>query len=297
MTKKVLVLLFIILVLILVLNSTGAAAKITLPDLLAVDFGAVTASEPVQQLQSLSILSEIAQPDGVSIETWGLVNYQNKERIPPERITLSFNNKTVPLTATPLIVDLNGVTNQQFSIQFALDLEPVDQPGRYQGVIQFRFREMQQNQPQWSGPIPVTLTVQVEPWIRLQTDATSLKLGPDIDLNNKNLANTEPLAVQLASNSNWQLSLNITFITKPAPNQAIPLLITTGDGSKQFQGTGPIQLTASDGPKVIASGSATVSNQSYWCDIPLNVKLVDYPNYSTSLYYFNVNFFGKVVQP
>jgi hypothetical protein len=275
-------------------NGYAAPGK---PDLPEVDFGSVQASEPVHRIiRSCSVPVKIAKPAGVAVAFPGLVNYQNNGRIPLERLSLIINSKVTIMTASLLSINFNEeISKQQIGIKFGLDLEPIDLPGIYQGVIQFRFWGVNQDRIQWSEPIRLTLTVRVASWVRLKTDDTYIKFQPDMVRNRKNLKIREPLRIQIAANTDWRLSISIASANAQL-NGNMPLFFKADDHCKQYQGSGQISITARDGKKGIASGPATVSGKNYWCEVPVDVYLGDYPDYPAGFYYFTVNFFSELFE-
>ena len=267
------------------------AASTKPPELLEVDFGSVTAMKTVHQAQSFSLPVNALEPVGVEIATSGLINYQNNERIPVERINLSFKSQTVVMSSEPLSVNLDGLSiNKKFEINFDLDLEPVDRPGVYQGMIQFRFWEIKQNQKKWYDPIQVSLKVQVESWITIDTDAHDITLAPGIIRSNRRLERNGPVLIQVASNTNWQLSSSITT-NNP---ESVSILEKVDDSSKQFQGIGQISISLEDGYKLIATGPATVKDESFTCIVPVDIFVTDYSRYRAGKCHFKVHFLAEI---
>lgn len=287
---------YIVLIILFILSIQAQASNIKPPGLLEVDFSSVRADETVQRIQSFSIPVNMTGPRGVSIETPGLTNYQNNQKIPFQRLTLLLNNTSVVMDTSPLTFDFTGgFNNKQFDLKLDLELTPNDQPGIYQGVIQFRFWKTDQNQVKWSEPIQVMLKVRIEPWFRLKTDSVYFKLQPDTVRNNKDLQNTEPLRIQIASNTNWQLGISLLFDKTPVNNKEIAFMVKVENGLTQYQSAGQISITAQDGEKVIATGPATARNKTYWCEIPVDLYLNNYSKYPAGLYNFTVTFTGEIL--
>ncbi|HEX3047576.1 MAG TPA: hypothetical protein VHY08_22685, partial [Bacillota bacterium] len=272
------------------------------------DWGSIQVIEPAHKVQSLALPVQPLETAGVLVETSGLVNAQNNQRIAPERMTVILNNQPAPLikahlTMTPVILNLGETpTNGPIDAKFDLELRPGDGPGSYEGVVQFRFWAPDSQQPDgkvWSEPVKITMKVKLEAWIRLKTTTTSIRLEPDPLPNNQNLKIGTSMLIQVAANSNWRLGLKLTRAPANGVNQQLkkPLqfLVTVAD-SKQYQGAGSSGIFPADGPIIIAAGPATTGSETtLWLDIPVTIRINDYSQYPAGLYDFTVSFVGEIL--
>jgi hypothetical protein len=263
----------------------------------AVDFGRVTASQFIVVARNMMVTIPVSC-GGVMIESsYGLINSQNHDKIPRERMTLLWSNKTIPLDEPQVFIDFKGLSQTApVNLKLNLELRPIDRPGCYTGEILLRYWKLNPESPdrkQWlsESPVSIPVKVSIEAWVNLQSDIPLLKLESIIFHGNRDLQSSEPLNLKVASNTDWIIYLDLYGTAEGN----LPLAIKTSGGqARGYRGIEQMGIGLFQSRKPVAAGAPTVNEMQYWCKVPVNISVNDFAKCPAGIYKFKLHFSGEI---
>lgn len=289
MGKKLLYQIITFILLLITIKATAIAYE-------TVDFGSTTAKQIIVVARNLKVA--VPESDcGLFIEAnFGLMDNNNHNKIPKERMTLLWGNKMIPLNQSQIFIDSKDLSQiAVINLKLNLELRPIDQPGLYVGEILLKLWKPNLENPsrkEWLSlpSISIPIKVSVEAWINLQTDSLFVKLESLSFSGHRNLENTESLTLKVASNTNWIVYLEL-FETDAT---IFPIMVKTSGSTRNYRGIDQISISPFQGRKMVATGIATVNETQYWCQIPVRVSINDFTKYPAGIYKLKLHFTGEI---
>lgn len=169
-----------------------------------IDFGKARPVESLTLNRNLSVKTS-SEEDWVKVEFDSYLSNQNGDYIPIHRVTLDINDRHFQLDKGPFEINSKKVSfTEKLLLIFSLNLTPADRPGIYQGSIRFQTPLKK---------ITFQLEVEVQPWVRMETDQRLINLN-QVTKEDVKLQSPMPLTIRVASNAQWVLSANLVKDTK-----------------------------------------------------------------------------------
>lgn len=231
-----------------------------------VNFGKARPIENMVVERNLSIKTSPGE-NWVKVGFDSALNNRDGDHISINRLTLSINDRNFQLDRGPFEVDSKAVSfEDKLFLNFSLNLTPGDCPGNYQGTVIIETSMKK---------VAFQLEVEVQPWVRLETDQTLIRLD-QVNKEDFKVRSSVPLTIRLASNAKWVLSVNL------GENSNIPFQLRL----EQQRGIAEIQYLFEPGgrlgkeKRVLAVGNSTVRrSESYWAEVHLAVYIDDFYKY------------------
>ena len=239
-----------------------------------IDFGKARPVESLVLDRNLSIKTNPGE-NRIKVDFDSALSNHNGDHISINRLNLSINDRNFELDRGPFEVD--SQTDDKLFLTFSLKLTPADHPGDYQGTVSIETPLKK---------ISFQLEVEVEPWVRMETDRFLIRMD-QVTKEDFKLRSAVPLTIRLASNTKWVLSVNSTQKSK-VPLQ-LKLERQRGNNAIQdlFQSGGHLETDK----KALAAGISTVSpSESYWSEIDLVVYIDDFNKYPAGEELFQLRF-------
>lgn len=249
---------------------------------------------------SLPFTLPASTASAVSFRCSALMDTATGNRISPDRISLSYNQKTVGpnklLTLTPQPTGgPEAGSTREFGLQ--INFLPSDPPGEYEGIIEAVLHHSTQD----TERISLWVKTRVLPWIKLERVSGQPFPGFDSlsSLTESNLTITEPLKLLLASNTHWQLYLRVgTAIPHHDPEFPLQIRIgrpgKAGEEKKTLLANGPAQLVAAGPPTVVGDG---LTPANYWTELYLSASIADWRQYPTGNHQLTFYLSGQTITP
>ena len=183
------------------------------------------------------------------------------------RLTLSINDRNFKLDRGSFEIDSKALSfDNKLFLNFSLNLTPGDCPGKYQGMVTIETPMKK---------IAFQLEIEVQPWVRLETDQSLIRLD-QVTKEDFKVCSSVPLIIRLASNAKWVLSVNL------GENGKVPFQLRLEQQRKNNE----VQYLFEPGgrlgrdKKPLAVGDSTVRHSgSYWTEIELAVYIDDFYKY------------------
>lgn len=231
-----------------------------------INFGKARPIENMVVERNLSIKTSPGE-DWVKVSFDSALDNRDGDHISTNRLTLSINDRNFKLDRGPFEVDLKALSfDDKLFLNFSLKLTPGDSPGNYQGIVTIETPIKK---------IAFQLEVEVQPWVRLETDRTLIRLD-QVNKEDFKVSSSVPLTIRLASNAKWVLSVNL------GENSKIPFQLRL----EQQRGIAEVQYLFEPGGRlgkerrVLAVGNSTVRRrESYWAEVDLVVYIDDFYKY------------------
>lgn len=245
-----------------------------------IDFGKARPVESLTLNRNLSVKTS-SEEDWVKVEFDSYLSNQNGDYIPNHRVTLDINDRHFQLDKGPFEINSKKVSfTEKLLLIFSLNLTPADRPGIYQGSIRFQTPLKK---------ITFQLEVEVQPWVRMETDQRLINLN-QVTKEDVKLQSPMPLTIRVASNAQWVLSANLVKDTKT------PLWISLSRWREN-----DIQSLIRSGEflemkkKPLAAGNGTVSrSESYWVELSIVVYIEDFIKYPAGECLFQLRFLLEI---
>lgn len=242
-----------------------------------IDFGKAQPVETIMVERNLSIKT-IQGENRIRVDFEPYLANQKGEHIPIKRLELSINDRKFQLDDGAFEIDTETLSiNDKLFLTFNLSLSPVDHPGLYQGVMSIQTPQKK---------IIFQLGVEVQPWVRMETDERFINLD-QVSKEDLKVKSPMPLTVRVASNTNWVLSANLEKENK------VPLLLKLG----RYNGGNDIQNLFLPGGRLgieklaLAAGAATVKpSESYWSELSFDMFIDDFIKYPAGEQLFKIRF-------
>jgi hypothetical protein len=245
-----------------------------------IDFGKARPVESLILNRNLSVKTN-SEEDWVKVEFDSSLSNQNGEYIPINRISLDLNNRHFQLDKGPFKIDSKKILfTDKLLFIFSLNLTPADHPGIYQGSIRIHTS---------LKTITFQLEVEVQPWVRMETDQRLINLN-QVTKEDVKLQSPMPLTIRVASNTQWVLSANLVQDTKT------PLWIQLSRWREyDIQNLIRWGELLEMGKKPLAAGNATVSrSESYWTELSMAVYIEDFIKYPAGEGLFQIRFLLEI---
>ncbi len=236
-------------------------------------------ARPIESLiidRNLSIKTNPGE-DLIKVDFSSYLDNQKGEHIHFNRLKLAINDRIFDLDKGPFEVEPKTFSpDDKLFLTFSLNLTPSDYPGSYQGSITFQTSHKK---------ITFQLEVEVQPWVRMETDQKLIGLE-QVTKEDLKLFSPIPLTIRVASNTNWVLSVNLARDIK------VPIQLKLGqqqhnDIQSFFQSGGSLEI----GKKPLAAGNSTVrSCDSYWLELPIAVFIDEFYKYPAGKQLFQIRF-------
>lgn len=242
-----------------------------------IDFGKAQPVEMITIERNLSVKTNQGENRfRVNFEPY-LAN-QKGEHIPINRLELSINDRRFELDHGAFEIDAETLSiNDKLFLTFSLSLVPADRPGLYQGMMTIETPQKKIN---------FQLEVQVQPWVRLETDERSINVN-QVFKEDLKVKSPTPFTIRVASNTNWVLSANLEKESK------VPLQLKLG----RYSGGNDIQNLFLPGGRLeteksaLATGAATVKpSESYWSELSFDIFIDDFSKYPAGGRLFKIRF-------
>jgi hypothetical protein len=252
------------------------------------DYGKVKPVAAVTLSKTIPAAIAVQKAEGISIELVSALTGPEQRTLPSKRLQLSFSKELYQFAATPLIITFSSAQKSQniIGLAFDLSLDPKDYPGKYQGKVVIRPWINGTEGREWKHTIIINVSVQVQPWVRIEATQTAVALE-DTSYSNSQLRNITPFILRVASNTNWVLFCRSEFeslqteiepeiIVKPKGNQAIQIF--------------PAKSEWQNNRKQLALGKATTTAGGYWYELDVILMIPNFTKYISKKYSLPLQF-------
>ncbi len=174
---------------------------------LHLNFGKITA--PSEKEGQIVLYFPLYGNSVESLEIWGDEDFccqGQKSTIPISRMKFEINNQIREISSDIAKMNLNKaknkIENQQLALPFLIKIHPGDLPGIYETTL--HIREVHNGNNASGHTFDVKVTLEVGSWINLSYEPDILKVDL-ADFEMKNVKNSKPLIIKIASNTKWKL--------------------------------------------------------------------------------------------
>jgi hypothetical protein len=249
------------------------------------NFGKAKPLETVILNQMVPAVFAAEKLDGIQIEvTESLSGTTVKQKIPDSRIRLLLDGRPFQLATSTFAIDFDHQIKTADSINLGLELKlnPKDHSDLYTGTILLKTWANRNGKKKWQKAFKIKLTVEVQPWIKIQADPKQVTLD-QVNYTGFRLANLQPLRIRIAANTDWVLGCNLDAADcglRPT------VRIQSGQTGLQILNT-TLAVTAKR--QNLAVGAA-----AHWREILLGIEINDFHKYPSSEYTIPLRFTALV---
>lgn len=211
------------------------------------------------------------------------------QEIPMDRLKVALHNDAIPINDHSIRIETSK-KSRQVHFLFLLDLTPFERPGRYEGSLILTPYQGKPNAEKWGEPMTLRVAVQVEPWLRMEVDATSIELDTIPRHDPTRLYGSEPIYVKVASNDRWNLLMKVVPINGVGQDLVLDVKV---NGSEKFVSLVSPQVNAGEKWTPIISGQPTTGDGGLWTEFTVNLAIPDYRRYRAGSQRFHLNLQAK----
>jgi hypothetical protein len=276
--------LFFLLLLIFGLIKTSFGQSNT--SVVNLNFGKVKPVASVIHNQKIPAAFATEKVNGMQIEVAELLSGTTaKHRLPANRMRLLLGDRAFQLSSSVINIGFDQLISKTALNNLGLELKlmPEDHSDLYTGTILFKTWVDCNGVKKWQSALEVKLTVEIQPWLKIQTDSDPVFLEP-VNYTDFGLANLRPLRIRIAANTSWLLGCKLSdSVGGPRMTVKIP----TGQSGLQILNQ---NLAVTTERQNLAAGTAPTAVGSYWREILLVIAINDFRIYPSREYTIPLEF-------